>query len=311
MGNHRRLFVSTYNRLTVKNVDIRRGRMRWLLPVYLLLGCSAGTRPSPPVAPEPAVPSAPGVMPPVVGTWTFNYAPGTTRYQISRSAAIESQSDSTGTRRETSTNTTDELLSLVAAGDSGLSFTAILNTFSTTGQGLIGPVPVIQLPVQVTGFLSAQTLTISGDTGTSVKCNPVFSTLVSDLRNLLPRFPAELSPGKAWRDSVDSSGCQAGIPTTSRTTSAYVVAGEANYEGQSVLVVQRSDMIQAHGEGAQQQHSVKLDASGTGNALYYLDRKDGRITRITAGQELNLAITTSGKLHQFKQNSKQEFRLVP
>ena len=311
MGNHRRLFVSTYNRLTVKNVDIRRGRMSWLLPVYLLLGCSAGTRPSPPVAPESAVPSAPGVTPPVVGAWTFNYAPGTTRYQISRSAAIESQSDSTGTKRETSTNTTNELLSLVAAGDSGLSFTAILDTFSTTGQGLIGPVPVIQLPVQVTGFLSAQTLTISGDTGTSIKCNPVFSTLVSDLRNLLPRFPAELSPGKAWRDSVNSSGCQAGIPTTSRTTSAYVVAGEANYEGQSVLVVQRSDMIQAHGEGAQQQHSVKLDAGGTGNALYYLDRKDGRITRITAGQELNLTITTSGKLHQFKQNSKQEFRLVP
>ena len=285
--------------------------MRWLVPVYLLFGCSAGTRPSPPVAPEPVVPSPPGVTPPAAGTWTFNYAPGTTRYQVSRSAAIESQSDSTGSKRETSTNTTNEFLSLVAAGDSGLSFTAIVDTFSTTGQGLIGPVPVIQLPVQVTGFLTAETLIISGDTITSIKCNPVFSTLVSDVRNLLPRFPAELSPGKAWRDSVNSSGCQAGIPTTSRTTSAYVVAGEANYEGRPVLVVQRSDMIQAHGEGAQQQHSVKLDAGGTGNALYYLDRKDGRITRITAGQELNLTITTSGKLHQFKQNSKQEFRLVP
>jgi hypothetical protein len=70
-------------------------------------------------------------------------------------------------------------------------------------------------------------------------------------------------------------------------------------------------MIQAHGEGAQQQHPVKLDASGTGNALYYLDTKDGRITRIAAGQELNLTITTTGKLHQFKQSSKQDFRLVP
>ena len=286
--------------------------MKWLLLVYLLSGCSAGTRPSPPVAPEPAVPSVPGVTPsPVAGIWTFNYAPGTMRYQISRSAAIESQSDSTGTKRETTTNVTNELLSLAAAGDSGLSFTATVDTFSTAGQGLIGPAPIIRLPVQVTGFLSAQALTISGDTITSIKCNPVFSTLVSDLRNLLPRFPAELSPGKAWRDSVDSSGCQAGILTTSRTTSAYVVAGEANFEGRSVLVVQRSDMIQAHGEGAQQQHSVTLDVGGTGNALYYLDRKDSHITRITAGQELNLTITTSGKLHQFKQNSKQEFRLVP
>jgi hypothetical protein len=247
----------------------------------------------------------------VAGTWTFNYAPGTTRYHILRSAAIESQSDSAGSKRETSTNVTNELLSLMGAGDSSFSFTVIVDTFSTTGQGLIGPAPVIQLPVQVTGFLSAQTLTISGDSSTGIKCNPVFSTLVSDLRNLLPRFPTELSPGKAWRDSVDSSGCQAGVPTTSRTTSAYVVAGEANYEGRPVVVVQRSDIIQAHGEGSQQQHSVKLDAGGTGNALYYIDRKDSRITRITAGQELNLTITASGKLHQFKQSSKQEFRLAP
>jgi hypothetical protein len=311
MGNHRRLFVSTRNRLTLNIVDTRRGKKRWLFPVCLLLGCSAGTRPLPPVVPEPVVPSPPGVTPPVAGTWTFNYAPGTARYRISRSAAIESQSDSTGSKRETSTNVTNELLSLMAAGDSGFSFTVIVDTFSTTGQGLIGPAPVIQLPVQVTGFLTAQTLTISGDTSTSIKCNPVFSTLVSDLRNLLPRFPAELSPGKAWRDSVDASGCQAGIPTTSRTTSAYVMAGEANYEGRPVLVIQRSDIIQAHGEGSQQQHSVKLDASGTGNALYYIDRKDSRITRITAGQELNLTISTSGKLHQFKQNSKQEFRIAP
>jgi hypothetical protein len=249
----------------------------------------------------------------VASAWTFSYASGASRYQISRSATIESQSDSAGNKRETSTNVTNELLSLVSAGDSGISFTAVVDTFSTTSQDLIGPVPVVQLPVQITGFLTSQALTISSDTSTSlsIKCSPVFSTLVSDLRNLLPRFPAELSPGKAWRDSVDSSGCQAGIPTTSRMTSAYVVAGEASYEGRPVLVVQRSDIIQAHGEGAQQQHSVKLDASGTGNALYYLDRKAGRIDRITAGQELNLTITTSAKLHQFKQSSKQDFRLVP
>ena len=252
-----------------------------------------------------------GSNPPLAGAWTFNYAPGTRRYQISRSAAIESPSDSGGTRHEISTNVTNEILSLVAAGDTGISFTAVIDTFSTTSQRLTGPIPAIQLPVQVTGFLAGPTLTISGDTSTSMKCNPVASTLVSDLRNLLTRFPTQLSPGMAWRDSVDSSGCQAAIPTTSRTISTYVVSGEANYEGRPVLVVQRSDTVQAHGEGAQQQHSVKLDATGTGSALYYLGTKDGSIARITTGQELNLTITTSGKLHQFKQSSKQDFRLMP
>jgi hypothetical protein len=90
-----------------------------------------------------------------------------------------------------------------------------------------------------------------------------------------------------------------------------VVSGEAVYEGRPVLIVQRTDTIQAQGEGAQKQHSLRLDAQGTGGATYYLDTKDGRVIRLTAGQELILTITTSGKMHQFKQSSRQDFRLSP
>jgi len=294
-----------------ETLDTRRGGMRWLILFYLLCGCSTGTRTSPPVSPTPTVPVVPEITPPSVNAWTFNYSPGTKRYKISRSAAIESQSDSGGSKREISTNVTNELLSLAPTLDSGISFTAVVDTFSTTTQGLIGSVPAIQLPVQVTGFLTGHALTISSDSSTGNKCSPVSSALASDLHSLLTPFPTELSPGMAWRDSVDSSGCQAAIPTTSRTISSYVVSGEANYEGQSVLIVQRSDSVQARGEGAQQQHSIKLDASGTGNAVYYLDTKDGRILRITTGQELSLTITTSAGSRQFKQSSRQDFRLVP
>ena len=291
------------------NLDIRHGRTRWLT-VFCLCGCTSSTRTSPPVSPTPAVPVVPEITPPSVNAWTFNYSAGTKRYKISRSATIESQSDSGGSKRELSTNVTNELLSLVSTPDSGVSFTAVVDTFSTITQGLIGSVPIIQLPVQVTGFLAGHALTISSDSSTGNKCNPVSSTLASDLHSLLTPFPAELSPGMAWRDSIDSSGCQAGIPTTSRTISSYVVSGEANYEGQSVLIVQRSDSLQAHGEGAQQQHSMKLDANGTGTAVYYLDTKDGRILRITTGQELSLTITLSTGSRQFRQSSKQDFRLV-
>lgn len=292
-----------------KNVDLRRGRAGWLFIVYLLAGCGSA-RTSAPGLPILTVPPPPVVTSPSASSWTFNYTPGSIRYQISRSAAIESQSDS-GSSREISTNTTHELVTLTSAGDSGIGFTAVVDTFSTTTQGLIGPVQPIQLPVQVTGVLAGHSLTISSDSSTDTKCNPISSTLVSDLHNLLTRFPTQLSQGLVWQDSVDTKGCQAAIPTTSRTIRSYVVSGEATYEGRPVLLVQRSDAIQAHGDGAQQQHSLKLDANGTGNAVYYLDTKDGRVVRLTAGQELNLTITTSGKAHQFKQSSRQDFRLMP
>ena len=278
---------------------------------FLLFGCGGGTtRTSPPVSPIPTTPTVPAVVSPPASAWTFAYAPGALRYRISRAAVIESQSDS-GSKQEASTNLTHELVTLSATGDSGILFTAVVDTFTTTTQGLIGSTQAVQLPVQVTGSLASHALTINSDSTTGVGCNPVVSTLMSDLHSLLTRFPTQLSQGMAWRDSVDSNGCQAAIPTTSHTVSSYSVSGEADYESRRVLLIQRSDTVQAHGEGAQQQHPLKLDVRGTGNAVYYLDTNSGRVVRITSGQDLGLTIITSAKVYRFRQRSSHDFRLEP
>jgi hypothetical protein len=88
------------------------------------------------------------------------------------------------------------------------------------------------------------------------------------------------------------------------------VIGESSYEGISAIVVQRTDSIQATGEGAQQQHRVLLDARGTGSAIYYLDINSGRVLHLSSSQDLNLVITASGKSSQFRESAKQEFALV-
>ena len=289
------------------NVDIPHGKTGWILLVYFVIGCGS-TQTSPPGSPMPT-PQAPVINPSRAGSWTFNYAPGAMRYRVSRSAAVESQSDS-GSNREITTNITHELITLTPAGDSGISFIAVVDTFSSTTQGFIGPVQPIQLPAEVSGIFANNSLTIRSN-GSSNKCNPVSSAIVSDLHNLLTQFPPLLSQGLAWQDSVSTTGCQAAIPTTSRTVRSYIVSGESIYEGRPVLVIQRTDTVQAHGEGAQQQHALKLDAGGVGNAIYYLDTKDGRVVRLTTGQELTLMITASNKVHQFEQSSRQDFRLSP
>jgi hypothetical protein len=97
------------------------------------------------------------------------------------------------------------------------------------------------------------------------------------------------------------------VPTTALIARSYVVSGETTYQGLPVVVVQRRDSIHAHGEGAQQQHRLTLDVSGTGNATYYLNPQNGFILRLNTGQDLDLAITTSGKIYRFKQSSKQDF----
>jgi len=286
---------------------MRRKASNWYFLVYLAVACTTSTVPQ---AGQP-IPSSslpnPAPLPPTVGSWTVNYAPGTILYQISRNAIVESKSDSSS-RQEITTNTTRESLSLERVGDT-VHFTAAVDTFSTTTQGTIGPTPFVQLPVHLSGTLAGDSLTVETDS-VAEKCSSVSSALLADLHNLLVHFPTPVLQGSSWRDSVELKTCQGMIPTAARIIRSYLVSGEIAYQGDLVLVVQRTDSIQAHGEGAQQQHPLTLDAKGTGNAVYYVSPRDGRIVRLNTGQDLDLAITVSGKIHHFRQTSKQDFAAV-
>ena len=287
-------------------------RRCWYLLSGFTMACG-GARSSPPGAPSPqpasSVPQPVVPVAPTAGASSFKYASGTIRYRISRSAAIETTGPDSQTHREISTNITHELLTLEPA-DQAMNFTALIDTSATTTQGLIGSVQSIQLPIQISGSFSDSAFTINTEAAGS-KCNAISSILVTDLHNLLVLFPERLSTGVSWRDSVNVQGCQAGIPTSAHTDRSYIVSGDASYEGHSVLVILRTDTTHAKGEGGLQQHRVSIDASGTGTALYYLDTATGRVVRLTVDQMLDLGVTASARRSQFKQNSKQEFQIVP
>jgi hypothetical protein len=277
--------------------------------LYFFALITAGCAPSAvqrPAQPTP-LPSLPNPVPSAASTWTINRSSGAISYQISRIGTIESQSDS-NPHQEISTNITHELITLDVAGDT-IHFTAVMDTSSTTTQGTIGPVQSVQLPVQLSGSAIGDSLTISTDSSTE-KCNPLSSALSVDLHNLFAGFPIQLSQGSSWRDSLELRTCQGMIPTTVHTARSYVVSGEITYQGLPVVVVQRRDSVHAHGEGAQQQHRVTLDAGGTGNAIYYLNPQNGFILRLNTEQNLDLAITTSGKIHRFRESSTQSFSSV-
>ena len=288
-----------------------RGRCWYLLSGFIL-ACS-GARSSPPGTPSPqpasSVPQPVGPVAPTAGASSFKYASGTIRYRISRSAAIETTGLDSQIHREISTNITHELLTLEPA-DQATNFTALIDTSATTTQGLIGSVQSVQLPIQMSGSFADSAFTINTDAAGG-KCNAISSMLVTDLHNLLVPFPERLSTGVSWRDSVNVQGCQAGIPTSVHTDRSYIVSGDASYEGHPVLVILRTDTTHAKGEGGLQQHRVSIDATGTGTALYYLDTATGRVVRLTVDQMLDLGVTASARRSQFKQNSKQEFQIVP
>ena len=287
-------------------------RRRWYVLAYTLVACSGSTRTLPPSAPSPLPSSPPQQQPeltiPTADSWSLKYAPGTMSYQIVRSATIESQSGPSS-HKEVSGNTTHEQVTLDST-ELGIGFTAVVDTFSTTTQGSIGSAQAVQLPVQISGVLAGDSLTITSQLPNE-KCSATGSALTTDLHNLLTHFPIQLSPGMSWRDSIEVSGCQATIPTISHIVRSYIVVGEISYEGRPVIKIQRSDTTQAHGEGGLQQHRVLLDANGTGTAVYYLDPTAGRVMHLTVDQNLRLTVTASGTPYHFEQDSKQVFNFVP
>ena len=279
--------------------------------IIWIYGCTAAsTTTSSPISPQPEVP-VPEVNPavtPVSGSWDFAYTAGTLTYQISRNATITNASDSTGSH-ETSSNLTRETFH-VQPEDSIIHVVASVDSFVTTSQGLVGPAQTAQVPVQVSALVAGGSLTID-DTSTTAACNPVQSVLKADLNNLLITLPAHVTSGMTWRDSVSVNGCQGGLPGMAAVIRNFRIAGQIDLDGNPVLLVERQDSLTAHGQGAQQQHQVSFDARGTGRARYLLDFRAGRILRVTTDQSLAIAIMSSGKVSDFTQVSRQDFRLLP
>jgi hypothetical protein len=282
---------------------------RLIFGVVFSVACTTTQSSPPPSSPAPASPITQVPTPPVpgVGAWSFRYQPGLAGYQVARSATII-RLDTAG-NAELSTNTSHETVTLDST-DLGVSFVAVVDGFTTTTQGLIGPVQPTQVPVEVSGSLTTSGLTITKQPA-GEKCNPVHSVLFADLYNLLVSFPQQLSPGFSWTDSVEVRGCPAGVPTLSHTTRVFTVAGEVPYDGRPAVMIQRVDTTRAQGEGGLQQHRVSIDANGTGTAVYYLDVATGRIAHLTTNQTMMLGITASNRQYQLKQDSKQEFGIVP
>jgi hypothetical protein len=287
-----------------------RAPLEWaLISIVVAVGCTGPARTNPgPQTPTP-IPSSPAAENQRPRSWTFSYEPGVTTYRIVRHATIEAVNGSLPSpSSDTSENITHEILSLERIGDS-IGFSLVADTFATTAPGRAGAVQHVELPVQVQGWMTRDSLTFTRDS-TGVECSPSASAVESDLQSLLVRFPAVLTRGMTWQDSVELKGCQAAIPTTGRITRSFRVVDESNIDTEPTLAVERTDTVQAHGEGAQQQHRVVLDASGTGRALYHLRISDGRLVLVTSDQQLNLTMTTTENTAHFRQTLKQEAVLV-
>jgi hypothetical protein len=276
-----------------------------LIVILLVTSCTAA---GPSVTPRtPAVPEPISQLPDR-GPWTFSYRSDTLRYQVIRSASIESQGDS-AVHREISTNNTHEIVSLAIAGDT-VRYTAVVDSFSTANQGLVGPVQPVTLPIEVSGTVDSLGLNIDS-TATDEQCNPLRSNLESDVRNLLISLPPQLSPGTSWRDSSVTASCLGSVPARAIIIRHFVVAGATTYANESTVTIQRTDSISAQGQGRQQQHQLKIEISGTGSATYHVTIRRGHVMHLATSEDLSFVVKSASRTDRLRESVKEEFSLLP
>jgi len=242
------------------------------------------------------------------GPWSFRYKSDTVSYQIRRSAVVENETDSVR-HRESTTNSTHLALSLALFADT-VSYTAVIDTFSTATQGLIGSAQQVIVPVEISGVVQSIGSAQSDSTEPIQSCDPARASLQSDVRNLLINFPSELSPGLVWSDSTTRTTCYGRIPMKASVVRRFSVLGKTSHNGQSVVAIQRSDSITAHGEGQQQQHRLTIDATGDGSATYYLAVEQSSVLHLTTDQNVELVIRSASQTARFRENAKQDYSLL-
>ena len=273
-----------------------------LVIVFLAIiaaACAPARRPPSELPPLPRLPDTPT---PSIGPWRFTHAPGTRAYRISRNASVEGAADS-ASRREIVSNFTHETITL-EPGEEQTTFRAVVDSFAILSEGLVGPPQQVVTPVELIGSIGAAGLRI--EETSSGRCNAVTAIAVTDLHNLLTRFPSSMAKNAVWKDAITTSGCQAGIQTTVETKRTFTVTGEIDFSGRRLVLIQRLDSISALGEGAYNQHRMKVESRGTGTARYYLDTASGEVSQMTTSHRSSITVTTSGRVHSFTQITNQD-----
>lgn len=136
---------------------------------------------------------------------------------------------------------------------------------------------------------------------TSGACDAA-AVLATRAQELVPRVPAALTVGATWSDSTSIDGCRGPIPSTTRTLHTYTVVGDTTYAGVPALQIHRADVIDAHGQGAEGQHSVTLAATGTGSVELFFDTASGRFLGSDGTQTTAVDVGASGRTTRFIQH---------
>lgn len=249
-----------------------------------------------------SVPPSSVLTSPQTWTLTADYQPRT--YLSIATTIFELHSDTAFTR-DTVTVSTDFTISVTPEG--GLTrLTGTINRMSITAGNKIGqPAQLPLAPFPFTARIENRILILDSAGGepvmAPVSCNNVTLATLTLLQRNVIAVPATPTLGMTWRDSAVVSGCSGSIPVSLSVVRTYKIAREVSYQGQLVLLIERTDSTRATGEGSEEQHRIIITSQGSGSAQLYIDRTTGLLAGTEGEQKADVSVTASGRTQRFTQ----------
>jgi hypothetical protein len=286
-----------------------------LIGVLFVTGCRPSSRVTTP-APDTEVPSPtlPAIIPSGRNAWTISPTTVQHDYIALTSARIDIDS-STVASYDTLSSRIE--FSLAEAGLTGSrDFSGIVKSLQFTGGRSTGSSSLPgDLPYAFSAHWTNDTLVLGRssiqrpDAINDCTHSAVLS-VIPTLERALVSPPTTVQRGTSWTDTVSVPSCAGSVPIRLTVIRTYLVAGEGNLHGMSTILAERKDKTVFSGEGAQEQHLVKVTGGGTGSAELHLDALTGILLQSDGEQASVIVITTSGRTRKFRQSIREVVSLA-
>ncbi len=236
------------------------------------------------------------------GPWHFAWGAGAQRYLVRSEAEV-----ARGSERERVESEAQVTLAVQPAGSGGtraisgrVDSLRVRASERVAGTAAAPP----STSVAVRGTIAARgAVRLESDAaaaGCASAAGAAAATALGLAREAVPRVPATLSVGARWADTTSVAGCAGPLPVTVRAVSAYEVEGAAG----GAVRVRRRTTSTVRGQGFAGGQSVRVQGSGSAEALLLLDPVRGALREVTGEGRATFSTTVGAAAQTFEQRTR-------
>ena len=242
---------------------------------------------------------------------SFEYAPGSAQYRITR---VDKTTQEMGGQKQSGETTVNQLITVTLTRPSKDTVAGVLVLDSIMIGSTMGPAPSLGhlMGLKVQTRTSPNGAKVYSIVGPKEEDAAMASQLTAGLGAFLPKVGGKLAKGSTWADTTSSVVKQFGIDLNRKVISNYAVLGDTTVAGESAWKVARTDSVTLAGNGVGQMGAMTLEGSSTSKGQLLLSNKGAflgaegndesglRVVISANGAEVNVTTTSTTKVQRVK-----------